>query len=77
MQKRFHFEDCYIDHDGEKGPAHLRDEEGTVIFTVPAHWTDKQIELALDIANRFYDDGIQEGKRRKADEIRTCLNIAA
>lgn len=78
MEKRHYIEDCHIDRDGQAGPAYLRDEEGIEIFQVPgAKWTDEQIARALDIANRFYDAGIQEGKRRKENEIRAVLGIVA
>ncbi|WP_157657757.1 hypothetical protein [Burkholderia ubonensis] len=77
MNKRHHIEDCYIERDGKAGQATLRDEEGTEVFRVPSEWTDDQIARALDLANRFYDAGIQEGKRRKESEIRAALGIAA
>lgn len=77
MDKRHHIEDCYIDRDGQAGSAILRDEEGIEVFRVPATWTDEQISRALDIANRFYDAGLQEGKRRKEGEIRAVLGISA
>lgn len=78
MEKRHHLEDCYIDRESRAGQASLRDEEGTEIFQVPgATWTDEQIARVLDIANRFYDAGIQEGKRRKESEIRSVLGITA
>lgn len=77
MDKRHHIEDCYIERDGQMGPAILRDEEGTEVLRVPTGWTDDQIARALDVANRFYDAGIQEGKRRKESEIRAALGITA
>ena len=74
------FSDCYIErtNDGAfKNIAQLRDEEGRTIFTVPDEWTDAQIKLALEIANRFYAAGVSVGMQRKANEVRSCLGIAA
>lgn len=73
MHKFCHFEDCYIER--TQANAELRDEEGTLLLNVPNTWSDKQILIALEFANRAYAMGVESGKTLKAGEIRACLGI--
>lgn len=78
MDKYLHPEDCHIertDNGFGKQIAVLRDDDGTHVTKFPDVWTDEQIMLALAFANSFYAKGIEQGKARKAAEIKACLQI--
>lgn len=73
-----HPEDTWIDRDGagiNKDMAVLRDEEGAELGRFPGSWTDEQVKIALNFANRIYRKGIEMGKWEKAREIRSALDI--
>lgn len=77
MEKFLNESDAIIDRPaGGRPVVNLFDKDGFV-FRFPADWTDDQVKVALRFANQGYARGIQIGKRRKALELRTCLEIAA
>lgn len=69
---------CTIDrnNDYSKGSAVLLDEEGEVLWCFPWEWSDDQVWLALDFANRAYDSGFSSGKFLQQFEIRKALGCA-
>jgi len=73
MHKFCHVEGCTVER--ESGRAELRNEEGKLLLSVPHTWTDAQIKIALEFANRTYAKGIEFGKQLKALEIKACLGF--
>lgn len=78
MESFLHEQDSFVDRvDNGFGTevAKLCDEEGACVFTFPVAWSDEQIRLALQFANKTYQLGVERGQGRKAAEIRACLGI--
>ena len=73
MHKFCHVEDCTVER--ENARVELRNEEGKLLLSVPDTWTDAQIKVALEFANRTYAKGIEFGKQLKAVEIKACLGL--
>lgn len=60
---------------GPNAKAHLLNEEGMRLASFPNRWSDEDIIIALDFANRAYAQGVEAGQKAKAAEVRSVLNI--
>lgn len=77
MREEYHSKNvCLIDRDNENYPrqAVLFDEEGNLVFSFDADFTDAQIWQALEFANQAYRVGFSTGEYRKMNEIRRALS---
>lgn len=67
-----------IEHDnflgGQKRPV-LCDKKDNEIWTFPSGWSNEQIMVALEFANHAYDKGVNEGMRRKQEQIKKVLGV--
>jgi hypothetical protein len=71
-----HPEDSFIDRPLNNN-AQLCDEEGMLLASFPSRWSDEDILIALEFANRAYAQGVEAGQKAKAAEVRSVLNIGA
>ncbi|MDD5305573.1 MAG: hypothetical protein PHS14_20940 [Elusimicrobia bacterium] len=75
--KYCHPVDAWIDREVLDLPeiARLRNTEGDKLFDFPAAWTNDQIMIALDFANKAFERGLALGRADKAFEIRKALGM--
>jgi hypothetical protein len=72
-----HISDCEIvrSFKGREGVVAVVDCDGDVVFSVSNQWTDEQILIAFNIANKSYSEGFKAGENNKAYEIKKVLGI--
>ena len=70
-------EDCFVERENSIHPdkVWVFDNEGNELFRVPASFTNDDIWKVLDLMNYAYDLGLSVGRRLKADEIKSVLEI--
>ena len=55
----------------EESAVVMESKSDCFLFAVPATWTNTQIYKCIDLISEYYECGVSQGKREKAEEIRS------